>query len=924
MKHQFNQFYYTAAPDLFNKSRNSGWGIFGSSMPDRPEENEKIEQISKDWVPMRLEEEKAFPVEYVMYYDDRYIVGGAASCNTLIEGDNRPNIWTHVLVPKQEGEKSFLACLAVSSFDKVQKKKEKIYLKDLEIEAMEQKVSGSMLKTWKDPETDAMLLKLLLAGLSGTNCRMLITDEDLSDEDFKAYQELARNMMYHIYQLLPGCLRKELNFITPMVSKYFRFSSEKPRGARFYFGPEDQNEPFDQVISMQQGRRLMEQNFYDQILIQMCRIFHEQNDLYEEIGQKFQKSHYGMNEKDYLWHFIFEMIERGLSIDWTRFGIEEYQEAYDQAWTDEERKKRFLKLTAVLLDAKEGFRVSSEYFAIYCRMIRAFEKENDPDGWNDMMYQCVRWMASVDRKEGDLLEQFLDTLAISGIDKDIRLKIQSAVMQNSPNLERKAKKVLIELSEMSELENWWAFYAPLKDKFEGILDQKIEYFFREGKDLKSKKAALRLDAEILDGKIKGRMIGQITEELRRLSLDYLRTWEIWRARGQDLKILDQDRFEEILRYWQNEFCKAAEDKHIFLDPTQKEDLRRVADDLELDWNEICSIFSVSFSEDCYGWGRQEIDEYRELAEELEPSIAKIVREICDDAQARIEREEKSLEKEWMRTATNDELLDAIFRTTSQRQIRMIWDTISSRILRAESITDGIELQLFSLYYMNHPNVSKERKDKFWQMCTPRWFRDLEKILCDPNARILEDILDYEDMPFEGKLFFLYHSGRYEDLERAKRQIRRRLKNFSGREKEAARKYFEEEDVSISRVLHQELSQSNRKQSIGNIRTIMKSAFWIALNLFVYECIIKLNDIHPVSAVVCWMVILILCMISFLVLMKKQKAMAGDRLLLFGALLWSSCGAIIKAMFGIIGLTIYVTALFVISLIVLLAGNRQGK
>lgn len=97
-----------------------------------------------------------------------------------------------------------------------------------------------------------------------------------------------------------------------------------------------------------------------------------------------------------------------------------------------------------------------------------------------------------------------------------------------------------------------------------------------------------------------------------------------------------------------------------------------------------------------------------------------------------------------------------------------------------------------------------------------------------------------------------------------------------------------------------------------------------MNLFVYECIIKLNDIHPVSAVVCWMVILILCMISFLVLMKKQKAMAGDRLLLFGALLWSSCGAIIKAMFGIIGLTIYVTALFVISLIVLLAGNRQGK
>ena len=51
-------------------------GIFGSSTPDHNIENERAEQISKDWVPMRLEEEKAFPIEYVMYYEDRYIAGG--------------------------------------------------------------------------------------------------------------------------------------------------------------------------------------------------------------------------------------------------------------------------------------------------------------------------------------------------------------------------------------------------------------------------------------------------------------------------------------------------------------------------------------------------------------------------------------------------------------------------------------------------------------------------------------------------------------------------------------------------------------------------------------------------------------------------------------------------------------------------------
>ena len=111
MKYEFNQYYYTAAPDLFNKSRKNGWGIFGSSTPDHNIENERAEQISKDWVPMRLEEEKAFPIEYVMYYEDRYIAGGATSCSTLIEGDNRPNTWTHVMVPgeKRRRELSLLS-----------------------------------------------------------------------------------------------------------------------------------------------------------------------------------------------------------------------------------------------------------------------------------------------------------------------------------------------------------------------------------------------------------------------------------------------------------------------------------------------------------------------------------------------------------------------------------------------------------------------------------------------------------------------------------------------------------------------------------------------------------------------------------------------------------------------------------------------
>ena len=923
MKYQFNQYYYTAAPDLFNKSRNSGWGIFGSSMPDRPGENERVEQISKDWVPMRLEEDKAFPMEYVMYYDDRYIVGGTTSCNTLIEGDNRPNIWTHVLVPKQEGEESFLACLAVSSFDKVKKTKEKIYLKDLEIEDRDQKMSGSMLKTWEDPEMDAQLLKLLLSGLSGANYRMLITDEELPEEDFKGYQELARTMMRHIYQLLPGCWRKELNFITPMVPKYFQFSSEKPKGARFYFGPNDQREPYDQVISMQQGSRLIEQSFYDQILVQMCKIFHEQNDLYEEIGQKFQENHYGMNEKDYIWHFIFEMIDRGLPIDWTRFGIEEYQEAYDQAWTDRKRRKGFLKMTAALLGTKEGFRGSLEYFTVYCRMMHAFERENDLDTWKEIVQQSVEWMMYADQEREDLLEHFLNVLAESGVQKEIQYQIQSNVMQNSPNLEKKAKENLKNVSNTRDMETWWGFYAPLKNRFDEALDQKIEDLFLEGKSAESQKAVLKLDEKILSGRIRERLKNRLLEQLRVLSFERPRSWEVWRDLEKELAIVDPDSRQSLLQFWQDEFYRKAEDGNIFLDPHWKDDIRRVADDLEVDWNESCSIFSTALAEDCRGADRRKISEYRELSKELEPSIAKIVREICDDVQAGIERKERSIEKERMRMATDEDLLDAIFQSKNQVHMQMILETISSKISRTEKLSDGMQLQLFCFYYMNHPNASKEKKDKFWQLCTPRWFQDLERILHDPKAKILEDVLDYENMPFEGKLFFLYHSARLEDLEKAKKLIRRRLKNFSSREKDAVRKYFEEENVPISRILHQELNQTDRNQLIENVQWIIKSAFWIAVNLFVYEGIIKLNDIHPVSAAVCWLVILVLCLVCLFLLIRGQRTRISDRLLLFGALLWSSCGAIIKAIFGIIGLAVYITVLFVISLIMLFTGNRQG-
>src|SRR5699024_11592890 len=104
----------------------------------------------------------------------------------------------------------------------------------------------------------------------------------------------------------------------------------------------------------------------------------------------FRKSNYAANEKDYIWHFIFEMVENEIPIDWSKFGLDEYQEAYNQAWMDEGRRNDFLKITAVLLETREDIAASSDFFSIYCRMMRVFSIEMNPKIWETVIRQAVQ------------------------------------------------------------------------------------------------------------------------------------------------------------------------------------------------------------------------------------------------------------------------------------------------------------------------------------------------------------------------------------------------------------------------------------------------------------------------------------------------------------------------------------------------------
>lgn len=879
MKYEFNQYYYTAAPDLFNKSRKNGWGIFGSSTPDHNIENERAEQISKDWVPMRLEEEKAFPIEYVMYYEDRYIAGGATSCSTLIEGDNRPNTWTHVMVPEKRGEESFLSCLSISSFDKVQRKDQKIRLDKVMVPYDSELESRSGLKSWQEECSDAYFLKMLLSGFSGSK-RILITDRDLSEDDFEAYQLLARKMMYHIYYMMPGCWRKELNFIAPMMPKYFRLSSEKPKGARFYFGPEDPQEQYDLVISMQQGRKLEIRDFYDSMLTRMSELLHEHNELYEEIGERFRKSNYAANEKDYIWHFIFEMVENEIPIDWSKFGLDEYQEAYNQAWMDEGRRNDFLKITAVLLETREDIAASSDFFSIYCRMMRAFSSEMNPEIWEKVIRQAVQWIMRTEGMKENLLEQYLQILSEAGIRSDIETEIQGIVMQESTQIQKKAGEILEHLTTAEEMELWWTAYSPLKEVFSEKIEQKLSDLLIHSKTIEQKEQVLDLDDQIFEGKVRSALASRLLKKLKIVTFQDMKQWQLWETGKEELKLLSPGEYQKKNQEWQKLFLDQVRDP-AFREEHQN-DIREIALELGTDWDKI---------------------------------------------QEELEAEEKKRKQRETRMASDEELLEQLLSinySQNQEQYHYVLDNISSRILKCESLKDEVQFNLFCFYYICYPDASREKKDKFWQLCTLEWFPKLEQLLQDPAAEILKDVLDYEDMPFEGRLFFLYHSSMQDPLEDAKRAIRRQLKTFSPPERETAKYFFSQGDGQVRRILIQELNQSDKNQITANIQLIIKSAFWIAAALLVYEGIGQLDKIHPIAAVAAWVVVLAGCLSKLLLSIKKKKEVVQDDMLLFGGLLWISCGAVIRALCGVIGTAVYLAVLLIVSLVVLLASSRQNR
>ncbi|HIT61438.1 MAG TPA: hypothetical protein IAC33_09500 [Candidatus Fimousia stercorigallinarum] len=913
MRHFFDQYYYTAAPDLFDTSRKSGWGIFGSSTPDDPGKNEKIEQISKEWVPMRLLEEEAFPVEYVMYVDDRYVAGGVTSCSTLIKGDNRPNIWTHVLLPDQTGTASFLSCLCVRSFDKVQRQEEKMILSPLEIEEIKED-GRAQLKSWASKASDAALLKAVLTGLSGLGKTILITDEDLEEDDFEQYQALARAMMRHIYHLIPGSLRRELSFIAPMVPKYFQLASEKPKGARFYFGPEDQ---YDTVISMQQGYELTATNFYDAVLLKMMDLYHENPELYEEIGSQFRKNSYAMRENDYIWHFIFEMAKRKITFNWSLFGEKEYLDAYNQAWNDAEKQSVFLKLTDILRKEKPEFCISQGCFSIFCRMLRVFG-----DGLNaGTMEQAVNWMLDAENLQPSLRKEFLHVLSDSNIAENLVYTMKYTLMQKSEGFLQEAREILNELDSAEEMEQWWQDYAPMKERFQTDLEQKLETLFMTHSNTEERKELLRLDETILEQKVRRKLRNRILFEVQIVSLSDPHAWEKWKENEESLKILDSRQYEEKQKLWRNEFWQQVDKNDILLEPVWRHKIRQIAEDLEIKWEKVCEYFAADMSNASLEWGENEVKESRKLARHLEPSLGVVFEEICDDAQARIEQERRNERIARVKAYNNQALLDLLRETTSPQEKEDYFQIAASRIYSFDRLKNDGQFQLLLGYAELH-GISAKMQDQFWKLCTREWFPSL---LSGMNSRIAEKILR-GNVPVHGVEFLIYKDAIKRIDKEAKHRISKNAVKLSSKEREEFLLWFEEQDAGQEnlKLVARLFAQGGGEQLTENMRLVVSSVFWTALNLAIYEGIQKAEDFGIMTSIGLWAGTMVVTIILLFTAIRHQRKIPKLVILLISSFFWTACAAIMKVMFGLFGEMAYLGILFVVMLILTLTNTDREE
>ena len=461
----------------------------------------------------------------------------------------------------------------------------------------------------------------------------------------------------------------------------------------------------------------------------------------------------------------------------------------------------------------------------------------------------------------------------------------------------------------------------MKERFQTDLEQKLETLFMTHSNTEERKELLQLDEIILEQKVRRKLRNRILFEVQIVSLSDPHAWEKWKENEESLKILDSRQYEEKQKLWRNEFWQQVDKNDILLEPVWRHKIRQIAEDLEIKWEKVCEYFAADMSNASLEWGENEVKESRKLARHLEPSLGVVFEEICDDAQARIEQERRNERIARVKAYNNQALLDLLRETTSPQEKEDYFQIAASRIYSFDRLKNDGQFQLLLGYAELH-GISAKMQDQFWKLCTREWFPSL---LSGMNSRIAEKILR-GNVPVHGVEFLIYKDAIKRIDKEAKHRISKNAVKLSSKEREEFLLWFEEQDAGQEnlKLVARLFAQGGGEQLTENMRLVVSSVFWTALNLAIYEGIQKAEDFGIMTSIGLWAGTMVVTIILLFTAIRHQRKIPKLVILLISSFFWTACAAIMKVMFGLFGEMAYLGILFVVMLILTLTNTDREE
>ncbi len=546
METKFFQYYYSSAMNLFNTGRNYGWGIFGSSMPEKPELYGMVERLARDMKPAKTAEEHEVPVYYTFFSGERYVLGVVIPYHPLIKGDERPNVFVHILCPEKQGVETFKECLGVDFYKKQDfaegSEKQKLENFVIEREFDERKEA----LTWTI-DKECYLLEQFLEYCYGNQKPILIENLD---------REKADSFMGHVFDIVEGELREKLNYVVPYDSNLIH--DRTPGFISFYFGKDEKN--------ILQAQRLQTGDFEQNSLMRAClyqmmRLKKERPEEYHNIGKDFRVKG-EIDKGNYIWHYFFKTLEADLKeyIPLEYFngisGMDDYKRVRQKAGRQEKNQKAFLELTKLLCRAYPDKLNKDSFFEVFLRFVKNNNNRNIDE---EIVKVTANWIISRGKEKRDLAE--LENY-------ELYEKIKCEILSDNRRKEE-SKEKLERCKDIEDCKSWFKnneWYVKQLE-FQEVMERKLSEIYRNA-DEEEKICAFKFNEEKYKGEFLQKEQKELKSKIQSSSLNYWYTSdelcknfeEYFEKYERLLRECFPDLYDVVVKKWKENFENYAKEK----------------------------------------------------------------------------------------------------------------------------------------------------------------------------------------------------------------------------------------------------------------------------------------------------------------------------------------------------------------------------